>query len=836
MASKSPNRHWKTADWKASGQLKTLEKEQADLLKSFSRHLNELEGYLTQNKTMTAESAYRCFFRTYDDLEDNRQQQRLLLKPKYFENFDNDTKRMLEEKKKVLRWVVDKIPDLQDIEDCRAVVVDYRKYTLRWYKLWKDANLIEHELGELEKKLKSENLSDSERQILCDQMERLLEKLDEIYAEALRILNTEGCPDGFANFSKTRSQYQDLINQYRFSKDCGNQTSLVSTTSAGDKDPNDETVIDTGNGAIENAEENAEVSSKRSATHGNRKQPSIANSRSSRRRQIEEMELENLRAKKETEQRLRERQLELEQEREEIELRRQEEELRLQQQQQQQEQELRLRMQQQEDELRFRQHERALENKRRKAEEEEEQRRLKLELTKGSSRASGSVADEIESVGSKRNQERIERWAEAGAQQSVPQRPLSPNVVIDPPTNVTKDRADKRFSTYPKTTPLFHPGERLFSTQLTEPSILKKPEVRKSIRVTDPPAPPLTRTTFQQQRTSAVQYRNRSQSPNNSFRNRSAESRNRSTLNHTTPQVIYQPVPSSGASGLPKLKLTEFSGDPLEWPEWSGLFDVVVHQKPISDTEKMQYLKTNLTGQAKAAISGMGFSSQSYYHAWDILCEKYGRSDFIVNAQFKKILTHPPVRHDDSTSIVKFANVVTNVVNTLTQLGYTSDLEAEAVLSSTTRKLSPQLREQWLQYMQDRRLLRGNLIIFKEWLASKATIHENLLAQTNSSFDRNKFQSRDKPKTSTFASNAEESSKPKNFECPFKDGQHPIWTCEKFKSLKVNERREHVQKFRLCFNCLKPGHMSKDCRSRTCSVPSCGRRHNRLLHSELPKK
>ena len=54
--------------------------------------------------------------------------------------------------------------------------------------------------------------------------------------------------------------------------------------------------------------------------------------------------------------------------------------------------------------------------------------------------------------------------------------------------------------------------------------------------------------------------------------------------------------------------------------------------------------------------------------------------------------------------------------------------------------------------------------------------------------------------------------------------------------MKVNERREHVQKFRLCFNCLKPGHMSKNCRSRTCSVPSCGRRHNRLLHSEPPKK
>ena len=352
----------------------------------------------------------------------------------------------------------------------------------------------------------------------------------------------------------------------------------------------------------------------------------------------------------------------------------------------------------------------------------------------------------------------------------------------------------------------------------------------------NPPAPPLTRTTFQQQGTSAVETRNRSQSPINNFRNRSAESRNRSTLNHTTPQVIYQPVRSSGASGLPKLKLTEFSGDPLEWPEWSGLFDIVFHQKPISDTEKMQNFKTSLTGQAKAAISGTGFCSQSYYHALDILCEKYGTSNVIVNAQFKKIHTHPPIRHDNFLSIVRFANVVTNVVNTLTQMGYTSDLEAEAGLSSTTRKLSPLLREQWLQYTQDRRLLRGNLIVFKEWLASKAVIHENLLAQTNSSFDRNKFRSRDKPKTSTFASNAEEPSKSKNFECPFKDGQHHFWTCEKFKLLKVNEGREHVQKLRLCINCLKPGHMSKDCKSRTCSVPSCGRRHNRLLHNDLPKK
>ena len=285
------------------------------------------------------------------------------------------------------------------------------------------------------------------------------------------------------------------------------------------------------------------------------------------------MELKNLRAKRETEQRLQERQLELEQEPKETELRRQQEELRLQQrkqqqeqelrlQQHQQEQELRLKMQQEEDDLRLRQHERALEHESRKAEADEEQRRPKLELPKGDSRASGSVADEIESVGSRRNQEKTAGWAESVAQHSVARRQLSPTVFIDPPTNVTQDRVDKHSSTYPKTTPLFQPVEGLFSTQLTESSILKKPEIRKPIRVTDPSASPLTRTTFEQQGTSAVQDRNRSQSPIYNLRNRSAESRNRSTLNHTTLQVIYQPVPSSGACGLPKLKLTEFQETP----------------------------------------------------------------------------------------------------------------------------------------------------------------------------------------------------------------------------------------------------------------------------------
>ena len=43
-------------------------------------------------------------------------------------------------------------------------------------------------------------------------------------------------------------------------------------------------------------------------------------------------------------------------------------------------------------------------------------------------------------------------------------------------------------------------------------------------------------------------------------------------------------------SRLSKLKLADFSGDPLEWPEWSQLFQATVHAANIDDTVKMNHL------------------------------------------------------------------------------------------------------------------------------------------------------------------------------------------------------------------------------------------------------
>ena len=76
-------------------------------------------------------------------------------------------------------------------------------------------------------------------------------------------------------------------------------------------------------------------------------------------------------------------------------------------------------------------------------------------------------------------------------------------------------------------------------------------------------------------------------------------------------------------SSLPKLKLAEFSGDPLEWPEWSQLFQATVHAANIDDSVKMNHLKTMVTGKAKEAIAGLGYTAEMYNVAWNVLVRNF---------------------------------------------------------------------------------------------------------------------------------------------------------------------------------------------------------------------
>ena len=148
-------------------------------------------------------------------------------------------------------------------------------------------------------------------------------------------------------------------------------------------------------------------------------------------------------------------------------------------------------------------------------------------------------------------------------------------------------------------------------------------------------------------------------------------------------------------ASLPKLKQAEFSGDPLEWTECSGLFLSTVHAANIDASLKMNHLKTLVTGKAKEVIAGLDYIEDMYDVAWNTLVAHFGTPQVVVNAQLRRIYTFPPVKANDSVALVQYSRIVSSCVQVLTQMNYVGDLRSEGVLSSATRKLSLNMKTKW---------------------------------------------------------------------------------------------------------------------------------------------
>ena len=150
----------------------------------------------------------------------------------------------------------------------------------------------------------------------------------------------------------------------------------------------------------------------------------------------------------------------------------------------------------------------------------------------------------------------------------------------------------------------------------------------------------------------------------------------------------------AGSSSLPNLKLNNFDGNPLEWPEWSSMFVATVDQRRMPDSEKMSQLKTLLTGRAGSAISGMGGSGQFYGAAWCILERKFGRPHVNFDAQLESLRKASQVKPQYSTSLISFSVIVSNFVNVLKEYKQIGDLQSSSTLYMAVDKLPQVLKRE----------------------------------------------------------------------------------------------------------------------------------------------
>ena len=99
----------------------------------------------------------------------------------------------------------------------------------------------------------------------------------------------------------------------------------------------------------------------------------------------------------------------------------------------------------------------------------------------------------------------------------------------------------------------------------------------------------------------------------------------------------------SSSIKLPKLELISFSGDKTRWCEFWDSFKCSVHDnKTLSNSEKFNYLKSKVCGEAQRAISGLALSDANYDVAIGILRERFGNVQEVVDLHYNKLINLQP--------------------------------------------------------------------------------------------------------------------------------------------------------------------------------------------------
>ncbi|XP_032589334.2 uncharacterized protein LOC116804772 [Drosophila mojavensis] len=263
---------------------------------------------------------------------------------------------------------------------------------------------------------------------------------------------------------------------------------------------------------------------------------------------------------------------------------------------------------------------------------------------------------------------------------------------------------------------------------------------------------------------------------------------------------------------MPKSDLPQFNGSPKEWPTFFNLFSDMVHKrKDISDTRKLNYLKSCLKGDAQMVVSHLlSGSAASYNSAWELICKRYENKRKIFANAVNQLVDLELLENNDESRIRQFldtANENIHIVKEVAQIGNDVDVLIAQIL---LRRFSTEVLQLYEQHVKRAREIQSlkNVLEFIDQLYNSIDAVQIRAVQTVIEAKRTNYK-----------------------RCRFCNlDNHEITRCLKFKAEPVKKRKEFVTKSALCFKCLG-AHSLKECQ-KDWSCKYCTKSHNNLLHED----
>ena len=278
---------------------------------------------------------------------------------------------------------------------------------------------------------------------------------------------------------------------------------------------------------------------------------------------------------------------------------------------------------------------------------------------------------------------------------------------------------------------------------------------------------------------------------------------------------------------LPRIELPSFNGENSEWhPYWEKFTNALNKDTTLTDVDRLSFLLMTMKSQeGKDIIDSHTRQGPDYDAAVRALKERYDQPRVTSRTIHRSFTEHAWKLTNEG--IGKIITLIQRTVATLKECA----VDTLETLYTVIAELH--MPDEFFRYWTERTADSNKPPNTDRLIELLQQYRLRLQGRTDDTPAR--------PRPSSIMSLPQQKKKPwksatlhvqKERDCQIcHDGSHPLYLCNTFKGLSVEERNSAASRLKVCTNCLSFIHFSRDCSSiRSCRF--CGKKHHSLLHRQ----